>query len=508
MGTFLQKLLGSSEPLFASTLHTLERTVGADTIDARLIGDITHKAHDVIRRLGLDPSDSSAKEVYMAINAKVRDAEFREFLLDKDFVLLIVDGELVSFNLIDIVENAHHELSFDDRMFSHGRRALRGEIVERYVSHPNTNNELTMSLASEAGLVADEDAFHDRLKAINDTGESMHEANSKPYILAVGDIISDDFIDMTMGNIKVKKDDEGYEWAAMELGAKIPYEGAVRVDAVECSPNAAVSMSRLGLSTGLMSWIGDDDIGRDMVTYLKQQNVDTDSIVVEDGMKSNFHYVLRYGADRTKLQRFEDYSYQWQQPSRKPDWLYLGVLGEKTWPLHESILGYLEENPDIKLIFQPGMYHLMWGSEKLRAFYERAEIVIMNREEAAQVTGKERGDIKQLLDALHEMGAAVAVVTDGPDGAYASDGRMKFSMPNYPDPVEPYDRTGAGDAFASTITAALASGESLETALRWAPINSMSVVQKLGAQAGLIGRDELQKYLDEAPEWYHPKELE
>jgi sugar/nucleoside kinase (ribokinase family) len=80
-------------------------------------------------------------------------------------------------------------------------------------------------------------------------------------------------------------------------------------------------------------------------------------------------------------------------------------------------------------------------------------------------------------------------------------------MPNYPDPAEPYDRTGAGDAFASTITAALALGENLETALRWAPINSMSVVQKLGAQAGLLNRDELQKYLDEAPDWYQPTEL-
>jgi sugar/nucleoside kinase (ribokinase family) len=53
----------------------------------------------------------------------------------------------------------------------------------------------------------------------------------------------------------------------------------------------------------------------------------------------------------------------------------------------------------------------------------------------------------------------------------------------------------------------LALGENLETALRWAPINSMSVVQKLGAQAGLLNRDELQKYLDEAPDWYQPTEL-
>jgi ribokinase len=81
-------------------------------------------------------------------------------------------------------------------------------------------------------------------------------------------------------------------------------------------------------------------------------------------------------------------------------------------------------------------------------------------------------------------------------------------MPNYPDPKPPLDRTGAGDAFASTIAAALMLGESLETALRWAPINSMSVVQQMGAQAGLLSREELQRYLDTAPEDYHPRKME
>jgi hypothetical protein len=35
----------------------------------------------------------------------------------------------------------------------------------------------------------------------------------------------------------------------------------------------------------------------------------------------------------------------------------------------------------------------------------------------------------------------------------------------------------------------------------------MSVVQKLGAQAGLLGVEDIQKYLSEAPEWYKTEEL-
>lgn len=328
---------------------------------------------------------------------------------------------------------------------------------------------------------------------------------NSPRILCVGDIISGSFITLSQEDAEVTTDDKGYKRLSFELGAKLPYESLDVVRAVECAPNAAVSMARLGLDVSLMSWLGDDATGQEAAKYLKEQGVHTDDLVVEHGVGSNYHFYLRYGADRTKLQKFENYSYQWHEPRQKPDWLYLGVLGEKTWPLHEAILAYLAANPDIKLAFQPGMYHLIWGTEKMTPFYRRAEVVVLNREEAAKVTGREREDIAGLIRGMHELGVKTAVVTDGPDGAYASDGQRTLFMPIYPDLKEPLDRTGAGDAFASTLTAILARGESLETALTWAPINSMNVSQYLGAQQGLLTEQELQDYLRRAPEDYKPR---
>lgn len=335
--------------------------------------------------------------------------------------------------------------------------------------------------------------------------EDTQTTTMPPRMLAVGDIITDAFIKLSEDYAEVYTDDKGYKRISFELGAKLPYDSVDIVEAVECSPNAAVSMARLGLDASLMAWLGDDGPGKDMVKYLKEQGVDTDELAVEKGKKSNYHYVLRYGADRTKLQHFEDYSYAWKDPARKPGWLYLGVLGEKTWPLHEAMLDYLHRNPDIKLAFQPGMYHLMWGAEKLKAFYKRSEIVIMNREEAVTVGGGNHDDVHDLIDHLHALGPKIVVVTDGPDGAYASGGQNCFKMPLYPDPAPPLERTGAGDAFASTLVVALAKGLSLEDALRWAPINSMSVCQKIGAQAGLLSERELRQYLDKAPEDYKPE---
>src|SRR5690606_38171230 len=137
---------------------------------------------------------------------------------------------------------------------------------------------------------------------------------NNPRILCVGDIISGSFITLSKDFVEVTTDDKGYKRLSFELGAKLPYESLDIVRAVECAPNAAVSMSRLGLDVSLMSWLGDDNVGQEAVAYLQQQGVHTDDLVMEQGKGSSYHFYLRYGADRTKLQRFEDYSYQWHEP--------------------------------------------------------------------------------------------------------------------------------------------------------------------------------------------------
>jgi sugar/nucleoside kinase (ribokinase family) len=77
----------------------------------------------------------------------------------------------------------------------------------------------------------------------------------------------------------------------------------------------------------------------------------------------------------------------------------------------------------------------------------------------------------------------------------------------YPDPAPPVDRTGAGDSFSSTFTAAIIKGKDPAEALSWGPINSMSVVQYVGAQEGLLTMDKLEEYLHSRPEDYQPTKI-
>ena len=129
-------------------------------------------------------------------------------------------------------------------------------------------------------------------------------------------------------------------------------------------------------------------------------------------------------------------------------------------------------------------------------------MLICNREEAVEIGGGDHSDMADLLASLHRLGPEIVVVTDGPEGAYASDGTHRLFVPAYPDPAPPTERTGAGDAFSSTLVAALASGRPLVEAMARAPINAMSVVQQVGSQTGLITESELLGHLKCAPETY------
>jgi sugar/nucleoside kinase (ribokinase family) len=133
--------------------------------------------------------------------------------------------------------------------------------------------------------------------------------------------------------------------------------------------------------------------------------------------------------------------------------------------------------------------------------------LFVNREEAARILNTKKLDIPPLFNGLHKLGPKVIVITDGPKGAYASDGNSRYFMPPYPDPKPPISRTGAGDAFSTGFLSALMYGLPVHDALRWAPIESMHVVQFFGAQTGLLTKPKLIGLLKKAPKQYQPKPI-
>lgn len=330
-----------------------------------------------------------------------------------------------------------------------------------------------------------------------------------PDVLSIGDIVTDAFIKLIDDEAVTYKNEEG-KWLAMKFGTKLPFDHVEILEAVGNAANAAVSFARLGLSTSFVTNVGGDQAGRDMIAALEKEGIDHRFVRINPGKNSNYHYVLWYKEERTILIKHEEYDYHWPslKPTEVPRWVYFSSISELAIPYHDYVADWLEANPDVKMAFQPGTFQMAAGTERLSRIYARSEVIILNREEAVLVTGGDYNNLHDLMDRLHGLGVKIVVITDGPDGAYASDGNQRLQMPLYPDPAPPKERTGAGDAFASTFVAALAKGNTLEGALQWAPINSMNVVQQTGAQAGLLNQEQIEELLRKSPDNYRARPMQ
>lgn len=327
--------------------------------------------------------------------------------------------------------------------------------------------------------------------------------------VGIGDTVVDAFIRLREDQAHTtncKIDSDAAE-ICMPFGAKIPYDFVKVIYAVGNSANASVSASRLGLKSALITNLGNDEDGAKCLTSLEKEGVSTQYVKLYDNLKTNYHYVLWYRDERTILIKHEDFPYTLPLDTPGPRWLYLSSLNEKSLDYHHEIAKYLAEHPETKLAFQPGTFQIKLGAEALKDLYAHTEVFFCNVEEARLILKTEEAEPKNLARMMTTLGPKISVITDGPRGAYVFDGADVWFMPVYPDPAPPYDRTGAGDSFASTFIAALALGKEPSEAITWAPINSMSVVQKVGAQEGLLSREALEKYLAEAPEGYKAVKL-
>jgi ribokinase len=327
--------------------------------------------------------------------------------------------------------------------------------------------------------------------------------------VGIGDIVVDAFIQLNKDMADVSQDlDTGRQTLHMPFGSKLPYDDVTVVNAVGNSPNASVSAHRLGLKTALVTNLGNDRNGKDCLDTLRREGVHTEYVKVHENKRTNYHYVLRYGPERTILINHEVYPYTLPNFAVPPRFLYFSSIGEHGLPFHFEIVDYVTANPQTKLVFQPGTFQIHLGYEALKAVYEATSIFFCNKEEAQEILKTTEQHVPTLIRKMRELGPTLPVITDGPYGAYVVDEQdQAWHMPMYPDPAPPVDRTGAGDSFSSTFTAAIALGNTPAEALEWGPVNSMSVVQHIGAQAGLLTRDQLQHHLTNRPESYRAQPI-
>ncbi len=304
-------------------------------------------------------------------------------------------------------------------------------------------------------------------------------------MISFGDITTDAFIRLKDAHVTCKINNEDCE-ICMKFGTKLPFESVTEVLAVGNGPNAAVCAARLGLQSALVAHIGGDQNGAACLQALTERGIATEYIEKHPEMRTNYHYILQFGAERTILIKHEMYPYKLPTFAEAPTWFYVTSLPEESLEYQLDIARYAAQN-GVKLVFQPGTFQMKLGTEKMKEMYQATTLFFCNKEESQLILGTQETDVKVLLNGVKALGPKIPVITDGRNGSYIleEDGTA-YHIPMYPDPAPPVSRTGAGDATAATTVSYIIKGMAPKDALMRGLINAAAGVQAVHVQLGTL----------------------
>lgn len=111
MSKFLRDLLDAEEPLFSLSLRDLEKASGHQGVDVKLIADITRETHQATRELGLDHKNTTGKELYQALLARMK--------ADNERVTKIVGGKDSDDvrHIVPFLVDAANKVKFNRKVF-------------------------------------------------------------------------------------------------------------------------------------------------------------------------------------------------------------------------------------------------------------------------------------------------------------------------------------------------------------------------------------------------------
>lgn len=311
-------------------------------------------------------------------------------------------------------------------------------------------------------------------------------SNKKPKMLAIGAAVQDVFLSHS-DEFKPVADKAADElFMRLELGAKADVNN-INFTTGGGATNAAVTFARQGLHSQFMGTIGHDPAGQAVLNDLDKEGVDTTHVSYSKRYNTGYSVLLLAPNGERTILTYRGASTHYDIKNfdlseTNADWLYVSSMAGSMQVLDK--LFHQARELGIKIMFNPGKRELK-AKAQLKGLLEDVDVLSVNREEMMQIV---EGETSEELVRHGLNYVPVVIVSDGPDGVTASDGKTIVHAGMYED-VKVVDRTGAGDAFGSGFLSQWAVGKSLKDSIIFASANSTSVVTKIGAKTGILSED-------------------
>jgi len=314
-------------------------------------------------------------------------------------------------------------------------------------------------------------------------------------VITFGSSTRDVFVKIKEGGFRVveEKDFVTGKGICYPLGSK------VEVEELFFSPggggvNSAVTFARQGFNTAAVGVLANDIGGNEILKFLKDEGVETKMFLKSEGGLGTAYSLVLFSSsgERTILtykgegKNFDENKIKWDEVEAK--WFYVDSLGGNL-NLLEKIIETAKEK-GVRIAMNPGGKTLEHGLDALRPYLDSIDILALNKEEAARLTGIDYENEKEIFKFMDEIVKGIFIMTKGPEGAVVSDGEKIYRVGAIN--REAVERTGAGDSFNSGFVAGyIQSDGDIEEALKLAMVNAENVVSYIGATKGILKKGDI-----------------
>lgn len=278
----------------------------------------------------------------------------------------------------------------------------------------------------------------------------------------------------------------------------------LRVSGAEA--NVLIALSRLGHRTTLVSAVGDDPLGRLILSTLAEQRVDVAHVQTHKAAPTGLFFKERINDGLRRVYYYREGS---AASLLTPVCANLDAVGTPSVLIVSGLsLGLGRPNglaavarsaierfaaAGTTVVFDPNIRPRLWDGERavddFAAIRDKVDILIAGRQEVSTLMPDLSAD--EAAHSLCHDGMRGVVIKDGARGAVVFEGTSRSEVPPFPvgavvDPV------GAGDAFAAGVVSGLLRG--------WPLLDGARLGAVLGARAVTVSGDWEAVWANEDPE--------
>ncbi|MFC0473296.1 sugar kinase [Halalkalibacter kiskunsagensis] len=271
--------------------------------------------------------------------------------------------------------------------------------------------------------------------------------------------------------------------------------------------NVAIGLTRLGHNVGWISKVGNDELGKGLLSFIRGEGVDVSRVKVDAYAPTGLYFKEVRNANDVRVQYYRSGSAASQMNVSDIDESYIvkakylhitGItpaLSESCYETVMKMIAIAKEN-DVKVVFDPNLRKKLWSEERAREVLleiaSKSDIVLPGVAEGEFMFGD--NDPEALGKLFINHGASLVIIKIGAKGAYYFTNEESELVAGFP--VEQViDPVGAGDGFAAGVLSGLLDELPLDKVVERGNAIGAMATQIPGDFEGLPSRDELNHFL-------------